>query len=244
MWQRLVGEPASVQALRRARALVSGSAPLPLRTFAALQEATGLTPVERYGMTETGITLSNRTDRPRRPGWVGLPLGATEARLRTEDGAPVAADGETPGRLEVRGPTVLRGYLGRPDATREAFTYDGWFRTGDVAVRDGTGEYRIVGRESTDLIKTGGYRVGAGEVEAVLLDHPAVHEAAVVGRPDDDLGQVVVAYVVAEPSPSLRADLVALVTDRLSRHKRPRDVVLVEELPRNHLGKVLKNLLD
>ncbi|WP_148614340.1 AMP-binding protein [Nocardioides rubriscoriae] len=233
VWHRLVGSPASAHALRRARLLVSGSAPLPVTTFTALESLTGLAPRERYGMTETGITLSARVDEPPRAGWVGRPVGSTQTRL-------VAADAEGMGRLEVRGPSVMSGYLGRPTPDLDA---DGWFATGDLAVVDDDGWHRIVGRESTDLIKTGGYRVGAGEVEAVLLEHPAVDEVAVVGVPDDDLGQRIVAYVVGSGSPGLEDELVALVGSRLSWHKRPRAVVMVDALPRNAMGKVQKKTL-
>ena len=243
VWHRVVGDPASAGALRGARLLVSGSAPLPTTTFAALQELTGLAPVERYGMTETGITLSARADGVRRAGWVGLPVGATETRVRSEAGEDVPADGGSMGRLEVRGPSVFSGYLGRPDATAASTTDDGWFVTGDLATRDADGHHRIVGRESTDLIKTGGYRVGAGEVEAALLDHPAVEEAAVVGVPDDDLGQRIVAYVVGPSARGREAELIDLVATGLSWHKRPREVVVVDELPRNAMGKVQKTRL-
>ncbi|MCW2815148.1 MAG: acyl-CoA synthetase [Nocardioides sp.] len=243
VWHRVVGDPASARELRRARLLVSGSAPLPATTFTALEELTGSAPVERYGMTETGITLSARVGGLLRPGWVGLPVGATQTRLRTESGDDVPSDGTSMGRLEVRGPTVLSGYLGLPDATASSFTDDGWFVTGDLAARDADGHHRILGRESTDLIKTGGYRVGAGEVEAVLRDHPAVDEVAVVGVPDDDLGQRIVAFVVGTRSPGLENELVDLVATRLSWHKRPRRVVLVDDLPRNAMGKVQKTLL-
>jgi fatty acid CoA ligase FadD36 len=232
VWHRVVGSPSSAAALRGARLLVSGSAPLPVSTFTALHELTGLAPVERYGMTETGITLAARHDEPPRAGWVGRPVGATETRLRGEEGGL--------GRLEVRGPSVLPGYLGRPTPELDA---EGWFATGDVAEVHPDGWHRIVGRESTDLIKTGGYRVGAGEVEAVLLDHPAVDEAAVVGVPDDDLGQRIVAYVVGPDARGREDELVSLVADRLSWHKRPRRVVVVDELPRNAMGKVQKTLL-
>jgi fatty acid CoA ligase FadD36 len=137
----------------------------------------------------------------------------------------------------------MNGYLHQPQATAALYTPDGWLRTGDVACIDKEGWHRIVGRQSTDLIKTGGFRVGAGEVEAALLAHPAVREAAVVGRPDADLGQVIVAYVVADgvTGPAL-IDFVAGV---LSVHKRPRQVALVDALPRNAMGKVQKaRLLD
>src|SRR5262249_60017808 len=132
------------------------------------------------------------------PGAVGPPLSGVDTRLVDADsGAPVAYDGESVGELQLRGPTLFSGYRNRPQATAAAYTPDGWFRTGDVATVDGAGVHRIVGRASTDLIKCGGYRIGAGEVEDALLAHPAVREAAVVGRPHADLGEEVVAYVVA-----------------------------------------------
>ena len=135
---------------------------------------------------------------------------------------------------------MFDGYLNRPDATAEAFDADGWYRTGDAAVIDGDGMHRIVGRESVDLIKTGGYRVGAGEVETVLLGHPGVSEAAVVGLPDDDLGQRIVAFVVGDADPD---ELINYVAEQLSVHKRPREVRVVDSLPRNAMGKVLKKEL-
>ena len=166
----------------------------------------------------------------------------------TEDGDPVPHDGESVGRLEVRGETLFTGYLNRPDATQESWTDDGWFRTGDVAAIDAAGNHRIVGRESVDLIKSGGYRIGAGEIESTLLGHPAVAECAVAGRPDADLGQRIVAYVVlrpaAEPERRLADELTAYVGSELSAHKRPREVRFVDSLPRNEMGKVQKKLLD
>ncbi len=145
------------------------------------------------------------------------------------------------GTLEVRGSSVFGGYLHRPDATAASFTADGWFRTGDVAQVDPQGRFRIVGRASTDLIKSGGYRIGAGEVEDALLSHPAVAEAAVIGAPDDDLGQRIVAFVVADDVDE--AELVAHVATTLSSHKRPRTIVFVDALPRNAMGKVDKSRL-
>src|SRR5690606_4684260 len=139
------------------------------------------------------------------------------------------------------GPVLFSGYVNRPADTAAAFTADGWFRTGDAATVDPEGVHRIVGRTSIDLIKTGGFRVGAGEVEDALLAHPAVREAAVVGAPDDDLGQRIVAYVVADQVAA--GELSDFVATRLSVHKRPREVHLVAELPRNAMGKVQKQLL-
>jgi fatty acid CoA ligase FadD36 len=239
VWSRIADDPAAARELRGARLLVSGSAPLPVPVFDKLAGLTGHQPVERYGSTESLITLSTRVDGERRPGWVGLPLTGVETRLVDEHGGRVAHDGETIGRLEVRSPTMFDGYLNRPDATADVFDGD-WYRTGDVAVVDGDGMHRIVGRESVDLIKTGGFRVGAGEIEAVLLGHPGVSEVAVVGVPDDDLGQRIVAFVVGDAHPDALIDFVA---QQLSVHKRPREVRLVDSLPRNAMGKVLKKEL-
>lgn len=243
VWTRIAAEPRHARALRSARLLVSGSAALPPSVFRDVAELAGQPPVERYGMTETMITLAVRADGARRPGWVGVPVAGVHTRVVDDAGLPVRPDGETIGDLQLRGPGLFDGYLGRPEATRACWTEDGWFRTGDAAALDEGGYHRIVGRRSSDLIKTGGYRVGAGEVEAALLDHPSVAEAAVVGLPDADLGQRIVAFVVADGA---RADeLIEHVAGQLSVHKRPREVRLVEQLPRNAMGKVQKaRLLD
>ncbi|OBH11355.1 acyl-CoA synthetase [Mycobacterium sp. E1747] len=240
VWSRMVADEATAQALRPARLLVSGSAPLPVPVFDRLARLTGHEPVERYGASESLITLSTRADGERRAGWVGLPLTGVQTRLLDDNGGPAPHDGETVGRLEVRGPTMFDGYLNRPEATAEAFDADGWYRTGDVAVIDGGGMHRIVGRESVDLIKSGGYRIGAGEIETALLGHPGVQEAAVVGMPDDDLGQRIVAFVVGSAD---SGELIDYVAQELSVHKRPREVRLVDALPRNAMGKVLKKQL-
>jgi fatty acid CoA ligase FadD36 len=242
VWSRVVADESAAEALRQARLLVSGSAPLPVPVFDRLAELTGHRPIERYGASESLITISTRADGERRAGWVGLPVAGVETRLLDDDRNPVPHDGETVGKLQVRGPMMFDGYLNRPEATAEAFDADGWYRTGDVAVVDSEGMHRIVGRESVDLIKSGGYRVGAGEIETSLLGHPGVHEAAVVGLPDEDLGQRIVAFVVG--SSELKADeLINYVAQELSAHKRPREVRIVDALPRNAMGKVLKKQL-
>ncbi|MCP2274960.1 fatty acid CoA ligase FadD36 [Nocardia amikacinitolerans] len=245
VWSRVVENPDAARKLAGARLLVSGSAPLPVPVFERLRELTGHAPIERYGMSETMITLSTRAGGERRPGWVGTPVRGVETRLRDETGAPVPHDGESIGGLQVRGPMLFAGYLNRPDATAESWTEDGWFKTGDVAAIDGDGFHRIVGRESVDLIKSGGYRIGAGEIETALLGHPAVAEAAVVGLPDDDLGQRVVAFVVlrGEADASIEKELIDHVAEQLSVHKRPREVRVVTALPRNAMGKVQKKQL-
>ncbi|MEU0558897.1 AMP-binding protein [Dactylosporangium sp. NPDC006015] len=231
VWSRICAQPAAARALSRARLLVSGSAALPVPVFERLRALTGHTPVERYGMTETLITISSRFDGARFPGDVGVPVRGVETRVE-------ASDGDI-GELLVRGPMLLRRYVHQP-----ADLVDGWFRTGDIARKTPDGRHRIVGRASTDLIKSGGYRIGAGEVEDALLAHPAVREAAVIGTPHADLGEAVTAYVVVSPGAALGADdLVDFVARQLSVHKRPRVVHLVEALPRNAMGKVQKKRL-
>ncbi|MER7878958.1 acyl-CoA synthetase [Streptomyces solisilvae] len=234
VWNRIARDPDSARALASARLLVSGSAPLPAPVFRDLERLTGQRPIERYGMTETLITISTRADGERRPGYVGTPLSGISTRIATEEGAEI-------GELQLTGPTLFDGYLNRPEATAGSYTEDGWFRTGDIAAIDPDGFHRIVGRASTDMIKSGGYRIGAGEVENALLDHPAVREAAVVGAPHEDLGQEIVAYVVADGIGE--QELIDFVASQLSVHKRPRKVRFLEALPRNAMGKPQKKLL-
>ncbi|WP_439661859.1 acyl-CoA synthetase [Lentzea sp. HUAS TT2] len=225
---------------RTARLLVSGSAALPASDHERIAKATGQGIVERYGMSETLMNVSVRFDGDRRPGAVGLPVDGVEVRVVDEQGHDA---GDAIGEIEVRGPNLFLEYLNRPDATAAAFR-DGWFRTGDMAVRDPDGYVRIVGRRATDLIKSGGYKIGAGEIENVLLEHPSVAEVAVTGEPDDDLGERIVAWVVPAgeaPEPSALSDHVARL---LSPHKRPRVVRYLQSLPRNEMGKVLKRELS
>ncbi len=230
--------------LARARLLVSGSAALPVRENERLFRLFGQRPVERYGLTETLILCAARHEGPRSAGTVGPPLPGIELRLVDEQGAPLAPGPDVLGEILVRGPTVFPGYLNRPDATAAAVDAEGFFRTGDIAALTADGEVRIVGRRATDLIKTGGYKVGAGEVEAALLEHASVREAAVVGVPDDDLGERIVAFVVPSPGTTPSADALAdHVASLLAPHKRPRAVHVVEALPRNAMGKVLKQQL-
>jgi len=231
-------------ALSRARLLVSGSAPLSASTFRRIEVATGQQIVERYGMTETLINTAVRADGERRAGEVGPPVPGVEVRVLDDEGAEVPSDGETIGEISVRGDNLFLGYLNRPQATAEAMR-DGWFWTGDLATRAADGYLRIVGRRSTDLIKTGGFKVGAGEIEEALLEHPAVAEAAVTAEPDEDLGERIVAWIVLAPaaeSPSER-EMADHVANLLAPHKRPRSVRVLPELPRNAMGKVIKTRL-
>jgi malonyl-CoA/methylmalonyl-CoA synthetase len=244
--QALPEDPGLAQALGKARLLVSGSAALPVHDHERITAATGQRVVERYGMTETLMNTSVRAEGEPRAGTVGVPLPGVELRLVEEDGTPITAyDGETVGEIQVRGPNLFTEYLNRPDATTAAFTADGWFRTGDMAVRDPDGYVRIVGRKATDLIKSGGYKIGAGEIENALLEHAGVREAAVTGEPDADLGERIVAWIVpADPqSPPTAEELADHVAARLAPHKRPRRVHYLDALPRNDMGKIMKRAL-
>ena len=240
VWSRVAENAAAASALTSARLLVSGSAPLPVPVFERLAELTGHPPIERYGSTESLITDQYARRRGTPPG-VGGPAGvgnrnAAGRRVRR----PRRARRRNHWAASCPGTDDVRRISQPPDATAEVFDADGWYRTGDVAVIDADGMHRIVGRESVDLIKTGGFRVGAGEIEAALLGHAGVTEAAVVGVPDDDLGQRIVAFVVGDADPQALIDFVA---QELSVHKRPREVRMVDSLPRNAMGKVLKKEL-
>lgn len=242
--EALPTDPELAKALSGARILVSGSAALPVHDHDRIAAATGRRVIERYGMTETLMNTSVRADGEARAGTVGVPLGGVELRLVDETGAETADPREV-GEIEVRGPNLFTEYLNRPDATAAAFTSDGWFRTGDMAVRDDDGYVRIVGRKATDLIKSGGYKIGAGEIENALLEHPGVREAAVTGEPDDDLGERIVAWIVpTDPeTPPTAGDLADHVAAQLAPHKRPRTVRYLAELPRNDMGKIMKRSL-
>ncbi|UIZ12695.1 acyl-CoA synthetase [Streptomyces sp. R527F] len=231
-------------ALSGARLLVSGSAALPVHDHERIGAATGRRVLERYGMTETLMNTGIRADGVPRPGTVGPPLAGVELRLAEDDGTVLDEPGAI-GEIQVRGPNLFTGYLNRPDATAAAHTADGWFRTGDVGTVDPDGYVTIVGRKATDLIKSGGYKIGAGEIENVLLAHPGVREVAVTGEEDPDLGERVVAWVVAtDPdSPPSAEELADRVAAQLAPHKRPRTVRYLDALPRNDLGKIMKRSL-
>jgi malonyl-CoA/methylmalonyl-CoA synthetase len=242
MWVRFATSP-RVAALAALRLCVSGSAPLDPSTFTALAEGIGSPVLERYGMTETGMLVSNPYDGERRAGSVGLALPGVEVRLDEREGAgePARQSGgeREAGEILVRGPNVFGGYLGGVGA--DAFTADGWFRTGDLGRADPDGYLRIVGR-SKELIITGGFNVYPRDVEEVLIDHPAVAEVAVVGVPDPEWGERVVACVVAADTVD-PGDLLGWAAERLAAYKRPREVRFVGELPRNALGKVVRAAL-
>jgi malonyl-CoA/methylmalonyl-CoA synthetase len=242
---QLESDAGSAAAIGRARLLVSGSAALTAVDHVRLHRLTGLAVRERYGLTETLILTAARAADEPEPGAVGRPLHGTEVRL-----APLPGDAEQPadgsgdlGAVEVRGPGIFDGYLNRPDATAASHTPDGWFATGDIGRWTESGALALVGRSSTDLIKSGGYKIGAGEIENALLEHAAVAEAAVVGLPDADLGERIVAFVVPAGAAPPERELVDHVATLLAPHKRPREVRFTDSLPRNDMGKVQKSRL-
>jgi malonyl-CoA/methylmalonyl-CoA synthetase len=222
------------------RLMMSGSAALPVSTLERWREITGHVLLERYGMTEIGMGLSNPIDGQRRPGFVGTPLPGVEVRIVDAAGAVLPA-GE-PGELEIRGLAVFLEYWRQPDATRAAFR-DGWFRTGDLAVLEG-GSYRLLGRLSTDIIKTGGDKVSAIEIEDALRTHPDVADCAVIGVADADWGERVCAAVELRPGAGERTvDVAGWLKNRLAPSKIPKEVKCVTALPRNAMGKVVKGEL-
>jgi malonyl-CoA/methylmalonyl-CoA synthetase len=220
--------------------MVSGSAALPVNILQRWKEISGHTLLERYGMTEIGMALSNPLRAERVSGSVGIPLPGVEVQLVGDDGNPSPPG--TPGEIEVRGPNVFAEYWGQPDATRDAFR-DGWFRTGDTAMVEG-GVYRILGRTNVDILKTGGHKVSALEIEEVLRKHPAVAECAVVGVPDPEWGERVAAAVVLHDGVALDlSSLRAWAKESVAPHKLPSRLLVLEALPRNAMGKVMKPAL-
>jgi len=230
------------EACAKLRLMVSGSAALPVSTLQRWKEISGHTLLERYGMTEIGMALSNPSRGERVPGSVGTPLPSVEVQLVGENGEPVAPG--APGEIEVRGPSVFAEYWGKPEASRNAFR-DGWFRTGDTAVVE-NGVYRILGRTNIDILKTGGHKVSALEIEEALRGHPAIAECAVVGVPDPEWGERVAAAVVLNDVENDALDLPSLRTwarELLAVHKLPSRLLVLDTLPRNAMGKVMKPAL-
>jgi malonyl-CoA/methylmalonyl-CoA synthetase len=242
-YTRLLKHPGLTrQAAARMRLFVSGSAPLLAETHRAFRVLTGHAILERYGMTETSMNTSNPYDGERVAGTVGFPLPGIELRIADPDTGALLPQGQT-GMIEVRGPNVFKGYWRMPDKTAAAFRPDGFFITGDLGVIDARGCVSIVGR-AKDLVITGGLNVYPKEVEIEIDALPGVVESAVIGVPDADLGEGVVAVVVpTEPGATTEAAILAALAGRLAGFKRPKCIVIVDELPRNAMGKVQKNLL-
>ena len=224
--------------LRRFRLMVSGSAALPVSIMEKWEEISGHALLERYGMTELGMAISNPYVGPRRAGKVGVALEGVEVRLCDETTNEVAEN--EPGEIQVSGSNVFLEYWKQPEATRAAFTPDGWFKTGDIAVLE-DGYYRILGRSSTDIIKSGGYKISALEIEEVLRRHPCISDCAVVGLEDDEWGEVVGAALVSGEKDLDLVQLTEWMKSQIPAYRVPRRFVRMNELPRNPMGKVTKN---
>ena len=240
MYTRLLRKAATRDEQPQAlRLYVSGSAALSPQTFKEFERVFGERILERYGMTETGMNLTNPYEGERRPGTVGQPFPGQEARVVDVDTRELLPAGEI-GEIEVRGPHVFVGYRNRPDATEESFDEDGWFSTGDLGSISEDGYFTISGR-SKELIISGGYNVYPREVEEVLEGCPGIAEVAVVGVPDEEFGEQVAAAVVRDDPELTEEQVRDFFEDKLASYKKPRRVVFVEELPRNAMGKVLKH---
>lgn len=221
------------------RLMVSGSAALPVSVMERWKAASGHYLLERYGMTEIGMAISNPYEGERRAGYIGKPLPGVQTRLVDEQNHAVELG--QPGEIQIKGPSVFREYWGKAEATAKSFTSDGWFKTGDVAVIE-DGYYRILGRDSVDIIKSGGYKISALEIEEVLRKHPAVKDCGVVGIPDEEWGELVSAALVTLEPVDEKA-LNRWMREQMPAYKTPRKYLVVEDLPRNAMGKVVKNEL-
>lgn len=241
--RRLLAVPdATSYDLSNMRLLTSGSDRLPDEVFTAFQETFGHTLLERYGMTETNMNLSNPLEGERRMGSVGLPLPGVEARVVDPETGTALPDGEV-GEVQIRGPNVFKGYWQQPEKTAEAFTANGWLKTGDLGLREADGYFTLKGR-AKDLIITGGMNVYPPEVERVLAEHPAVAAVAVIGCPDAEWGERVVAVATLEEGREAAAvELIEHCRERLAAYKCPKQIHFREALPRNAMGKVQKGKL-
>lgn len=228
------------ESLKAFRLMVSGSAALPISVLEKWRSISGQTLLERYGMTEIGMAVSNSYKGERRAGHIGLPLPGVELRLVDEEDRLIA-EGEQ-GEIQVKGPNVFLEYWEKPEATEQAFTLDGWFRTGDMAIYN-TGSYRILGRNSVDIIKSGGYKISALEIEEVLRKHPLIRDCGVVGIADEEWGEIVAASLIVEEEKPDLDELGNWLKERMPAYRIPRKYIFQDDLPRNTLGKVTKNEL-
>ena len=226
-------------AMKKFRLMVSGSAALPVTVMEKWKKISGHSLLERYGMTEIGMAISNPYDGERKAGYVGLPLPGVQIRLTDEYNNVVNKN--EPGEIQVKGENVFHEYWNKPDATKNTFTQDGWFKTGDVAIVENE-YYRIMGRNSVDIIKSGGYKISALEIEEVLRTHPAVKDCAVVGLENEEWGELVAAALMATENEKIDAVAInAWIRERMPAYRVPRKYIEVKELPRNAMGKVTKN---
>jgi len=221
--------------LEKFRLMISGSAALPVTVMERWKEISGHVLLERYGMTEIGMAISNPYRGERLAGYVGLVLPGVSVRLASEEDKEVLSE---PGEIQIKGKNVFVGYWQRAEETKKSFTPDGWFKTGDIALCE-NGYYKILGRNSTDIIKSGGYKISALEIEEVLRTHPEIQDCAVVGIDDEEWGELVVAAIVAEPSVDTQA-LNTWIRGLMAPYKTPKKYIIVDDLPRNAMGKVTK----
>jgi len=222
------------------RLMVSGSAALPIPTLNKWQELTGQRLLERYGMTEIGMALSNPYRGERRAGYAGKPLDGVELRLVNEEG--LVTKEEIAGEIQVKGPNVFLEYWQKNQPTADAFTKDGWFKTGDIAILN-QGYYKILGRNNVDIIKSGGYKISALEIEDILLQHKDIKECGVVGLPNDEWGEIVAAALVTTLKEEELVELKDWLLQKLPNYKIPREYIILDQLPRNTLGKLTKKKL-
>lgn len=227
-------------ALSEFRLMVSGSAALPISTLEQWEKISNHTLLERYGMTEMGMAISNPYRGERRPGHIGQPLSGVTVRIADEDNEEVPS-GQS-GEIQVKGPNIFKEYWEKPTATSTSFV-DGWFKTGDIAIYE-NGYYRILGRNSVDIIKSGGYKISALEIEEILRKHPAIKDCGVVGIPDDEWGEVIGASLILEKEEEIISDLKEWLKDKLPNYMIPRRYIIQADLPRNVMGKVTKKELQ
>lgn len=229
------------QALQKFRLMVSGSAALPVSVLEKWQTISGHILLERYGMTEIGMAISNPYQGERRAGFIGQALPGVQIRLVNENG--IVKEENEPGEIQIKGPNVFLEYWQKPEATQKAFTPDGWFLSGDIAVVE-NGYYKILGRDSVDIIKSGGYKISALEIEDILREHADISDCAVVGIPNEEWGEIIAACIVPQKNTNLEiAHLQSWLKTQIPAYKVPRHFLIVEDLPRNVLGKVTKNEL-
>jgi malonyl-CoA/methylmalonyl-CoA synthetase len=226
------------ETLSKFRLMVSGSAALPVSIMEKWKSISNHTLLERYGMTEIGMGISNPYNGERKPGYIGQPLPGVAVRLVDENNSPVRS-GEA-GEIQIKGESVFAGYWKNPEATTKAFTDDGWFRTGDVAVVEDS-YFRILGRDSVDIIKSGGYKISALEIEEVLRTHPTIIDCSVVGLPNEEWGELVAAALIVRDKSIDLKELGSWLRQKMPAYKTPRQFVVVDELPRNAMGKIVKN---
>lgn len=224
--------------LKKFRLMVSGSAALPVSVLEQWKEISAHTLLERYGMTEIGMAISNPYNGQRKPGHIGLPLPEVQIRLADENNNPVDVEG-LPGEIHVKGPNVFKEYWNKPKETEDAFTSGGWFRTGDIAVLH-EGSYKILGRNSVDIIKSGGYKISALEIEEVLRKHPKIKDCGVVGIPNLEWGEIIGASIILETNDLDIEDLKEWMNEKLPSYKTPKKYIIQVDLPRNVMGKVTK----